>query len=43
MNSLIDDVRKAAQSILSRIPLQQMLDINDIIWYFSEIRHQIEK
>ncbi|CAF0818622.1 unnamed protein product [Rotaria sordida] len=43
MNNLIDDVRKATQSILSRIPLQQMLDINDIIWYCSEIRHQIEK
>lgn len=28
---------------LFRIPLQQMLDINDIIWYCSEIRHQIEK
>jgi len=27
----------------SRIPLQQTLDINDIIWYCSEIRHQIEK
>ncbi len=25
------------------VPLQQMLDINDIIWYCSEIRHQIEK
>ncbi|CAF3835865.1 unnamed protein product [Rotaria magnacalcarata] len=43
MNNLIEDVRKATQSILSRISLQQMLDINDIIWYCSEIRHQIEK
>ena len=25
------------------IPLSQMLDINDIIWYCSEVRHQIEK
>ncbi|UJR24934.1 hypothetical protein I4U23_006298 [Adineta vaga] len=43
MNCLIDDIRKATQSILSRIPLSQMLDINDIIWYCSEIRHQVEK
>ncbi|CAF1021295.1 unnamed protein product [Adineta ricciae] len=43
MNCLIDDIRKATQSILSRIPLSQMLDINDIIWYCSEVRHQIEK
>ncbi|CAF4778444.1 unnamed protein product, partial [Rotaria socialis] len=43
MNNLIEDVRKATQSILSRVSLQQMLDINDIIWYCSEIRHQIEK
>ncbi|CAF1178187.1 unnamed protein product [Adineta steineri] len=43
MNCLIDDIRKATQTILARIPLAQMLDINDIIWYCSEIRHQIEK
>ncbi|CAF1600045.1 unnamed protein product [Adineta ricciae] len=43
MNCLIDDIRKATQSILSRIPLSQMLDINDIMWYCSEVRHQIEK
>lgn len=28
---------------LFSIPLQQMLDINDLIWYCNEIRRQIEK
>lgn len=31
------------ENIVFSIPLQQMLDINDLIWYCSEIRHQIEK
>lgn len=43
MNYLIDDIRKATEMILSRVPLQQMLDVNDVIWYCSEIRHHIEK
>jgi len=41
--NLIDDVRQATRSIFSRISLQENLDVNDLIWYFSEIRHRIEK
>ncbi|CAF0738850.1 unnamed protein product [Didymodactylos carnosus] len=43
LNFLIEDVRKATKLIFSRIPLQQMLDIQDVIWYCNEIRHHLEK
>ncbi|CAF0796460.1 unnamed protein product, partial [Didymodactylos carnosus] len=43
LNLLIEDVRKATQLIFSRITLQQTLDIEDLIWYCSEIRHHLER
>jgi hypothetical protein len=38
-----DDEDEERSSFSSRVPLQQMLDVNDVIWYCSEIRHHIEK
>ena len=36
-------MQKNVLYLFVRVPLQQMLDVNDVIWYCSEIRHQIEK
>ena len=34
---------QSSSKISFSIPLQQSLDINDLIWYCNEIRRQIEK